>query len=287
MIGEFHYEIEWRTGRYRPGHHRSKHPGSGFEFANHASLFASPDPRRLDLHATLRNPFGEPIVRVYRQRSAIRVYVLADVSASLGFIGIASKRDVLTNFTISAAYSAARGGDAFGFYAANQSIVQELSLPATHARGVDQLLAERLQGFQPTGDSAAGLEDAAALLGRERALVFLVSDFHFPITQLESLLRLLGTHHVVPVLIWDRAEFSVPKRWGLSNIVDIESGKQRTILISPSSKQRLLKAFQHRRGTLREIFLRHGLRPLELLDGFEAERVSQYFLDPHAAAENT
>ena len=46
-----------------PAHHRSTRGDSGFEFRGHAPLLDAPDPRRLDLHASLRDPFGDWIVR--------------------------------------------------------------------------------------------------------------------------------------------------------------------------------------------------------------------------------
>jgi uncharacterized protein (DUF58 family) len=282
---EFRYEIGWRASRYRPGHHRSVHAGSGLEFAHHAPLLNSPDPRRLDLHATLRNPFGEPIVRVYRQRSAINVQVLADFSASMAYVGVQNKFEVLTQFSVAAAYSATRSGDAFGFSAANDAVIEALQLSPMHARGADQLLAERLSRVKPSGRSAAGLLEAARLLGRERALVFLVSDFHFPMALLEQLLSALESHYVVPVIIWDRAEYTIPRRWGIGAMTDIETGAQRMMIVRPSSRQRLLEIFQQRARALRDLFARYSLRPLELLDGFDADRVSQYFVDPHAVQD--
>jgi uncharacterized protein (DUF58 family) len=284
MIGEFLYEIEWPASRHRPGHHRSGHAGGGFEFSHHAPLLASPDARRLDLRATLRDAFGQPIVRVYRQRSAISVFVLADLSASLAFEGERSKHEVLCEFTASAAYSASRTGDAFGFIGANAAVLEELYLPPTHAKGVAALMRERLSAFRPSGDSVAGLVSGAGLLGRSRALVFLLSDFHFPLPFLDDVLRALVLHHVVPVVLWDRAEYQISSQRGLTTLTDLESGSSRAMLVRPATKRRLLQAFQDRQRAMRAIFSRHRLRPLELLNGFDADQVSRYFLDPHVAA---
>jgi len=282
-IQEFHYEIPWSIVSNRPGHHRSHHPGSGFEFHRHAPLLEHPDPRRIDLHASLNDPLGSWVVRVFRQRSAIPVYLLADVSASMGFTGRRRKLDVLADFTAAAAYSAYRTGDAFGFIACDATPHADMRLPLTRMKGAGTLVSDWLQRFQPSGDSAAGLLEAARTLGRSRALVFIASDFHFPLELLRMLLLALSNHYVVPVVLWDRDEFPSSSRPGMGTLLDSETGRARVLLLRPSLQRRLAQAFSERQRTLQEVFLNHNVRPLLLLDGFDADRVTQYFLDPHAA----
>jgi uncharacterized protein (DUF58 family) len=280
----FHYEIHWPVTASRPGHHRGRRSGSGFEFHSHAPLLEHPDPRRIDLHASLRDPFGNWSVRVFRQRSAIPVYVLADVSASMGFMGVRRKLDVVADFAAAAAYSAYRTGDAFGFRACDATVRADMWLSLTRAKGGGTLLDSWLRHFKPSGDSAAGLLQAARTLGRSRALVFLISDFHFPLDLLQTLLDALSAHHVVPVVVWDRNEFPTITRFGIGTLSDSETGRLRTVLLRPSLQRRLAQTFVERQNALQEIFLAHRLQPLMLVDGFNADRVTQYFLDPHAPA---
>lgn len=281
---EFHYEIHWPVSASRPGHHRGQRPGSGFEFHSHAPLLEHPDPRRIDLHASLRDPFGNWIVRVFRQRNAIPVYVLSDVSASMGFVGVRRKLDVAADFAAAAAYSAYRTGDAFGFRACDGTVHADMWLSPTRVRGAGNLVSSWLRHFNPSGDSAAGLLQAARTLGRSRALVFLISDFHFPLDLLQTLLDALATHHVVPVVLWDRKEFPARARFGIGTLSDSETGRLRTVFLRPSLQRRIAETFVRRQSELQGIFLAHNLRPLVLLDGFKADRVTQYFLDPHAPA---
>ena len=90
-VRELHYRVGAPVLGHFPGHHRSTRGDSGFEFRGHAALLDAPDPRRLDLHASLRDPFGDWRVRVYSQRKAIPVVVVADLSASMGFAGRAAQ----------------------------------------------------------------------------------------------------------------------------------------------------------------------------------------------------
>ena len=57
-VRELHYRIGSAALGHFPGHHRSPRGNSGFEFRGHARLFDAPDARRIDLHASLRDPFG-------------------------------------------------------------------------------------------------------------------------------------------------------------------------------------------------------------------------------------
>ena len=90
-VRELHYQVSAPVLGHFPGHHRSTRGGSGFEFRGHAALLDAPDPRRLDFHASLRDPFGNWVVQVYSQSKSIPVVMVADVSASMGFAGTCRK----------------------------------------------------------------------------------------------------------------------------------------------------------------------------------------------------
>jgi uncharacterized protein (DUF58 family) len=282
MTAEFCYKIGHPATGHRPGSHRSLGQGSGFEFREHAPLLADPEPRRLDLYASCRHPHGALMVRVFRPRRAITVYVIADVSASMGFGGARRKLDVVADLAAATACSAQRVGDAFGFIGANGMVLDELRVAPSRARGWGQLIAERLRRHVPSGDSASGLLAAAQQLGRHRALVFLASDFHFPRPQLEQLLAALARHVVVPVVLWDPAEFEPPNRWGIEVLRDLETGRRRLLFMRPALRARIALARAERQRELAACWRRHGVRALWLPDGFEAARITQYFLDAHA-----
>ena len=52
---EFHYRLPYRVGGWRPGAHPGTRLGAGQEFVSYMSLYDRPDPRRLDLRASLRD----------------------------------------------------------------------------------------------------------------------------------------------------------------------------------------------------------------------------------------
>ena len=279
-VREIHYRIADAAAGHRPGHHRSHRGDNGFEFRVHAAFLDAPDPRRLDLHASLRDPFGGWRVRQFSQRMAVPVVVVADLSASMAFAGRQRKTEVLADLVASLAWSAWRTGDRFGFVGCDAGVRSDwLQLP-TRDRGAGQALAQRLRDWVPDGPaarSAAGLAQAAAYLGRQRALVFLVSDFHLPLPQVQAVLAALAAHEVLPVVLWDPLEFSVGAPRGLLHVLDPESGRRRLVWWRPALRERWQAAHAQRHEQLLQAFAARRLRPLFIEGGFDADAVTRHF----------
>ena len=274
-------EIQYRVGGpvqgHFPGHHRSSRGDSGFEFRGHASLLDAPDPRRLDLHASLRDPFGGWRVRIHAQRMSVPVTMVVDLSASMGFEGARRKLDVVADFTDSLAWSAWRTGDSFGFIGCGAQVEPALLQPQTRQRGAGGLLAHALRGWQPTGRSAEGLLQVPQHLSRQRSLVFLVSDFHLPLPLIERVLDGLSAHEVVPVVLWDPLEFGPSARRGLLTVVDPESGRQRLVWWRAALRARWQAARTAHRAALMQALQTRRLQPLIIEGGFDADAVTRHF----------
>jgi uncharacterized protein (DUF58 family) len=277
MLKEFHYRIDWRSKSHLPGHHRSTQSGGGLEFRGNVPLLSAPDPRRLDIRASLSDPFDQWFVRSYRQRSQVSVYVIADLSASMGFQGTQRKTNVLADIVESVAYSAHRTGDRFAFIGCDEVPRDDFIVPPTHALGPGLALAQRLRESVPTGSSALGLVDATRYISRRRSLIFLVSDFHFDDRLLTDTLQALAAHIVCPMVLWDRAEFDSLPRTGIVSARDPESGRRQTLLLRKSFRERLVAAFDARRRHLNDVFNRYDQRPLFVASQFDPERVTEYF----------
>lgn len=279
-------EFVYRSGHpalgHFPGHHRSRLGDSGQEFRSHVPLQDAPDARRLDLLASLRDPFGQWLVRLSSERKAIPVYAVADLSGSMGYVGERRRLDVLADFTEALAWSAWRTGDAFGFVGCDDRVRRDWFMPLVRSRGAGIDLARRLRALDPEGRGAAGLADAHRMLRRQRSLVFLMSDFHLPIPDLDRVLDSLSQHEVVPVLIWDRAEFESPQARAvgpgrLAHVVDVEDGRRRLLWLRPALDARWAQQLDARQQALDALFRRHRLRPLRVLDGFDADAVTAHF----------
>jgi uncharacterized protein (DUF58 family) len=278
MTREIHYRIGSPALGHFPGHHRSRRGDSGFEFRGHASLLDAPDPRRLDLHASLRDPFGSWAVRVYSQRKSIPVAVVADLSASMGFEGATQRKlDVVADFVDSLAWSAWRTGDSFGFVGCDAAVRQDLLLPQSRSRVAAGETTTALRAMRAEGRSARGLLLAHRHLPQRRSLVFLLSDFHLPLPEVVAMLRSLSQHDLVPVVIWDRREFALSAERGLAQVLDPESGRQRLVWWRPALRERWDLQWAQRREALLEVFRAQRLSPLFVEGAFDADAVTRHF----------
>jgi uncharacterized protein (DUF58 family) len=277
-VAEFHYRIPGRPVGLRPGAHPSRAEGVFGAYIGLRPLLSRPDPRRIDLRRSVADPMGQWLVRTMSERVSVPVYVIADVSASMGCDGSDGKRKAACDLLESAAWSAWRTGDPFGFVAADERVREELAWPATFARGTGPRLAALLRAMPLAGVNARGLLQAARYLGGRRALVFLVSDFHFDLDFARQVLAALAAHFVVPVVIWGVAETAHPATSGWIKVADSEARARRHLWLRPSFADRLDAAVRHRRAELRALFRGLGIRPVFLDDGFRADRMTDFFL---------
>ena len=277
MQAEFHYQIPWRSQRYRPGYHASRQLGSGTQVGHYLPLTQAPDPRRFDVRVSLRDPFEQTWVRVYQQNSAITVFAIVDLSASMGFSGQTNKLAIAADFVASLSLSAYRTGDAFGLIGCDQQMQSDFLHAPSYSKAAGLTLSERLRHFQPDGESAEGLFAAAEWLGGRRALIFLLSDFHFANVWLVRLLMAFADHDVVPIVLWDRAEYLQLPRFGIARVRDPETGAQRTLLMRDALRQRIQARFEQRKAYLHKLFVSRGRPPLFIQDRFDPDLVTRYF----------
>ena len=285
MIQEFHYRLPRRMGGWRPGSHQGSSLGTGHEFVSHMSLYAWPDPRRLDLRASLHHPGDDWLVRVNRQRVGIPVHVLVDVSASMDFGAPKTKLQIVADFVEALGQSAFRVGDALGMQAFDYEERTELFMPALLNRGIGSVMAAQLRQWQSRpggGDACQGLADVAAHLAGRQGLVFLVSDFHWPLDQLAPVLDLMAHSYVVPMVVWDAAEIEPPSQNAIAPLQDMESGRTRSLWLRPKLRQQWRDGVAQRRAQLNQFFVARDMHPFYVCGAFNGEALSQYFFEVSA-----
>lgn len=307
--GEFYYRLRDAVGGYRPGGHRASSAGAGDRFAGHARLFDVPDPRRLDLRASLREGRREWLVRVHRQRAALAVFGLVDVSASMAFGSPQSKLERAADLVESMGQSAFRSGDPAGLItfasaqpsgappsaarpnAARPSAARPNTVvPARHRLGVGKSLRSQLLPAAPTESRApgsprdapmcdAGLQSAALHIAGQDALVFLLSDFHWPLEWLTAAFDALPRARVIPVVIWDQAEIEAPAASGLLDLRDAETGRFRSLWMDHKLRVRWHSRIAERRHVINAICNARDVRAFYLLESFDPAALTQYFMD--------
>lgn len=276
---EFHYRLPRRFGGWRPGSHPGLSIGAGQEFVSHASLYERPDPRRLDLRASVRQMRGDWLVRVHRQRVSISVHAIVDVSASMHFGAPTTKLRVVADFIEALGQSAFRAGDALGLLAFDERERTDLFVPAVLSRGAAALMAQALASSAGGPGGLAGLEQAVQRLVGRSGLVFIVSDFHWPLEGLGEVVDSLAHAYVVPIVVWDASEIEPPSTNGLVNLHDSESGFERTLWLRPSVRERWRASVEQRRTQLEQLFAARGIRSFHVSGRFDGEALSRYFYE--------
>ncbi|WP_424363695.1 DUF58 domain-containing protein [Methylocystis parvus] len=258
-------------GRFRSNHagaHVSSEVGGFGVFRDQAPFLRYPDARHIDLRATLRDPFGETHVRRFEQRSAIEIYAIIDLSASMGFVGAVDRFAVACDICAALAFSATRIGDRFGLIAGGAGLCDELFLLATRSRSAAMRAVERLQSVRPASAHAEGLVDAATHLGAGRKLVLLISDFRWPSRLVHRVFGSLAIHDVLPVALVDSVELD-PPRWGLLKLQDPETARRRLMVMRPALRDKWIEAEAERREELIRLTAGRARPPIFIEDRFD------------------
>ncbi|MBX2879112.1 MAG: hypothetical protein KTR32_04220 [Granulosicoccus sp.] len=279
---EFYYKLPGTPGGMRPGAHRSRSLGPGLTFAAHRRLFEQPDPRRLDLRASLRDIRREWLVRVNRQHSSVNVQAIIDVSASMHFGSERSKLEVVNDFLESLGYSTFRHGDAVSLMAFDASARDDLYTPPRSSRGAGIAMMETLARCKTTTSrqgSADGLSHCIDNLTTNCSLVFIVSDFHWSLDSLTAIINKLGPALVVPIVVWDPAEIQPPTSGRWLSVNDAESGQRKNLWLRKSIRKKWEENVAHRRKLLNEHFAAKDIKPFFAAGSFNAESMTKYFMD--------
>lgn len=273
----FFYQVPWRSASVHAGEHLGLQRGPGDEFSKHVSLVDYPDARRLDLRQSLRDPYEQVQVRVYKQEASTPLYALCDVSSSMQYQGQVSKLHTLQAAAAAIACSAHENNDLFGMVSYDHVVIPQLSLaPSPHAHQSFATIAQ-LAEFHNTRKDSRGIVEATGWLGQQKGLVFWISDFHMPVSWIERGLNGLSSHQVIPLVLWDPQEYVRLPRFGFGNLQDPETGQQKTLFFRPTLRDQFAAQFAQRKQTLDQLFARFDIRPLYVAGAFEASLVSDYF----------
>lgn len=281
---EFSYRYPDKVFGHVPGSHNGTALGSGDRFAGFADLFDYPDPRRLDVRASLRNNIADLalsqqerwLVRRYQQRSSITLWLLADLSRSMTVSSISNDRAARLAHMI--AYSAIGLGDRFAMAGFDASWRKDVSIMPTRQRSMPDIAAEKIMAAAPpSAPGAEGLVAAAELITSARAMVFLASDFCCDIDLVERTLRKLAHYTVVPI-VWQHDEVDhLPSHAGWTETRDSETGQRHSLWIRPGIKKRWQQQLDEHFEKLTACFMRYRVQPLFVSGEVTPQQLTQYF----------
>lgn len=253
-------------------------------FTAHARLFDQPDPRRLDLRASITGVHREWLVRTYQQPTAITIHVVLDISASMHF-GNPGKLQVVADFLHSLGLSAQAYGDAISLLPFDSRFRDDLYIPARRGRALGRIMANHLLHAckairgSDQASTANAVDAAISQLEGATGIVFLISDYHWRLDYLPALLDKLSTTTLVPLVVWDPTEVIPPEsgQWLLSR--DLESNTKHALWLNESRRKQWLDNVQQRREDLIDLFATCNSKPLFIEGTYDAEQLSRYFVE--------
>lgn len=248
------------------GEYSSAFKGRGMEFDEVRAYAPGDDIRSIDWNVTART--GEPHIKRYIEERELTVMLAVDLSASGAFGSIDRiKNETAAEICAVLAMAATKSNDKVGLLIFTDHIEHSIP-PAKGTRHVWRVVRDVL-GHTPTGrgtDATAALDHLARTL-KKRAVIFIVSDFLFPLTEaadgglaFESALALLTRRHdVIAISITDPREHSLTGV-GLIDLIDAETGRRRLLDTGGRRARRRYEAASlERRRRLEQVMRRRGV----------------------------
>ncbi len=282
--------LEWtvlrRLDGLLQGDYRTLMRGSGLDLADLREYQHHDDVRHIDWNVTAR--LQTPHVRVFTEDREMAAWFLLDLSPSVDFgSGEQRKSQVLLDFTAVLARLIGRHGNRVGavLYGSRGQPVVDAVLPARGGR--TQVLRLMQMVLQPPlhADAKNGVTQLADLLRaavhtvRQRATVFVVSDFISEPGWEKPLGELARRHDVVAVRLLDPLELDLPDL-GLIPIRDAETGEQLMVDTHDAGfRQRFARIAAQREAQLRESLGRAGVDTLELSTDDDLAEAVLRFID--------
>ena len=272
------YRPRGRVAGSAVGAHRGRDAGGLGTFRDQVPFLRMPDARRIDVRATLRDPFEGTFVRRFESRTALEVWALLDLTASMRFVGEADRLGLAADLCGALAASATRIGDAFGLIGCDDDVREDVTQPASRRRAAAGEVAARIRSARCTGTGAGGMARAAHGLAGRPKIVFLISDFRWPEALIAEVFASLSRHDIVPVVLADTAEEDGLPAWGLMELDDLEGAGRRVVFMRPALRRAWIAREAERTETLRRIAAAHGRPPFRLAGRFDPEALSRHLL---------
>ncbi len=265
ILQRLDWQVVRRLDGLLQGDYRSLFYGYGIDFADLREYQPEDDIRYIDWNVTAR--MGTPYVRQYVEDREITAYFLLDLSPSMDFGTVHNlKRSVLIDFVATMARLLTRHGNRVGAVLYGRQV--ERTIPARSGRlQVLRLVNDLLRHprlTQAPVTALAPLLEAGLHTLKQRALVFILSDF-ITTPGWERPLQLLNQRHeVIAVRIFDPREVELPDI-GPMIMEDAETGEQLYVDTHDAKfRQRFFAAAEARETALQRAFQHAGTDLLSL-----------------------
>ena len=258
------------------GEYRSVFKGQGMEFSEVREYQAGDEVRTIDWNVTAR--MGKPFVKRYIEERELTVMLAVDLSGSERFGTVDRfKSELASELAAVLAMSAVRNNDRVGVVLFTDRI--EYVVPPRKGRKHVLRIMRDLLSFEPVGKGTdlVGVIDHLARTLKQKAIVFLISDF--VAENIEHPLKILAQRHdVVAVTVEDPSERELPDV-GLARFVDPETGEHIEIdTSSPAVRAEYAKRVTSERDERRHLLRRLAIDEVPVrTDGNYIEPLLRFF----------
>lgn len=257
------FYIRWYVSQFGAGGRPSRFRGAGLEFEKMTRYDLGEDPRWINWAATARTGGMRVLKNTFVEERQLQVLLAVDLSASMDFgTHRASKRRVAAEVAAVVAHVAWRTGDPVGFVGYTSKV--ERYWPAGSAPQHRFLIPATILDAAGARDRA----DFSVVLGQlptKRSLLFALSDFQEDLALLEPAVRAAARHHdLVPVIVQDPRERTLPDGTGFIQLRDLETGGLRDIWLDRQTRQAWEERLRRRDEELTALFRRSGAEAVRL-----------------------
>ena len=244
------------------GSYHSLFKGQGINFASVRSYEHGDDSRRIDWNVTARTNSTQ--VKEFEEERDLTIMLLIDLSASnlFGTCDI-NKREAAAEIAAACGFSALYNNDRVGLLLFSDHI--ESYCPPKKGKTHMFRCLRDIFCFTPKNKQTninLALEKTSKLLHKP-SVVFIISDFqdhHYE----KSLQFLSKKHTVIPIILEDPSEYTLPKI-GLLELKDPETGDHLIINTNKKEMQNKYKSIQATYlSNKHRIFRKTGLRPITI-----------------------
>lgn len=270
---------KWLANHVYAGNYHSAFKGMGMRFKEVREYQPGDDERFIDWNVTAR--MGHPFTKVFEEERELPVYLLADISSSMSFGSLMSKRELITRLCADISYSAISNNDKVGLLLFCEKIEKYIKLQKKPEHV--EYVARELYSAKPVLAKTSLLKALEYLnsnnnITRHRSIVFILSDF---VT--ENYENILGTvarrHDVIGLRVYDKYDKELP-RAGWLQVRDFETGAIRILNTNNGRVRREYEnQFQQMAGKTASTFKKAGAALLSLETGKEyIHELQQFFL---------
>ncbi|MFQ5827647.1 MAG: DUF58 domain-containing protein [Candidatus Methylomirabilia bacterium] len=258
------FYIRWYVSQDGAGRRPSWFRGAGLEFEKLTRYDLGDDPRWINWAATARTGGMRVLKNTLIEERQLQVVLAVDLSGSMDFgTKRASKRRVAAEIAAVLAHAAWRTGDPVGFVGYTSKV--ESYWPLRCSAQYRLLIPAAVLRAEARPRGGAYFSTVLDRLPRKRSLLFALSDFQQDLAVLAPTVRTAARHHdLVPVVIEDPRERSLPEGIGFIHMRDLETGAHRSIWLTRKVREAWLEKLRRRDEELTALFRGAGVDALRV-----------------------